>query len=548
MLLPFHLLLAAVEATLSHTTISETDTVQLTIRSSSGQAPSVPDLTVLEQDFDVGAPATRSEYSNINGRITSNASWSVTLRPKRSGTLTVPSLDVGGEKTAPLQLDVRALSNETRSALAAQLFFETTVEPRDPYVQAQVRVTRKLFYASGTQLYGELPEAPEVPDAVVIAVGETRSYTATHDNRTYGVLEQNFAVFPERSGELSIPEVLVTASTVLPGHRRRTAVRVRSDAVTLEVRGIPAGYPSNKPWFPARDVQLRQTWDPQLTPLSVGETRTRTLTVVAEGAVASLIPPLVQQWPGTFKHYPEPESIDDAAHQGMLVGTRIESEAIIPAGGGDVTIPEVSVTWWDTDDEVIKTARLDAVAIRVGGSSLTPAAPPVVAATPAQVKSAPDEGNTAAPREAPWPTGWIIATMLGWGAACLAAFLWWRERRADQHRPVEQGQAAIARPQPASLVAKQLSGSEPAAAKRIIAQWLASHWRTTQANALARFADTPAGAAQLAAINSQLYASSDGAQARGEAGFDPDALLAAARDCLKQRASTEDALPGLYPA
>lgn len=546
--------LAAVEATLTQTTIGENDTVQLVIRSDSDEMPSPPDFSVLEDDFEVGSPASRNEYSNISGRISNTASWSVTLRPKRTGTLTIPALDVGVLRTRPLTLTVNPLAPETRSALARQVFFETTTEPESPYVQAQLKVTRRMFYVAGTQLYGQAPEAPELSGAVVKQLGDARSFREDRDGRTYGVLEQVFAIFPERSGTLTLPEVVVTASTPLPGQRRRTALRVRAEPVDIEVKPIPASYPAGRPWFPASHVELRQTWTPQLTPLAVGDTRTRTLTVTATGAVASVIPPLEAVWPDAFKVYPEPEVLDDAAHAGQVIGSRIESHAAIATVGGPATLPTVSVHWWDTDTDELKTATMPGVTIQVEGVVLeslaaTEAAPSVTGETSGVRPSDVGVGGNAE-REANeidaganfWRAGAIVGWLL---VGALALCLVWQHRRdrSDHQQPPAAPKRVGRRPNEAAL-RSLLNDDDLPNLKALLGEWLATHLGTSTRDAWHRFGANPDGAVALASLNAALYGPNPSSAA---AAVDRAALRDAAMKVAAPAASTSpDALPPLY--
>ena len=76
------------------------------------------------------------------------------------------------------------------------------------------------------------------------------------------MIEQRFAIFPERSGDLTIPPATVTGSVRLPDTGRRIGVDVSSDTLKITVLPIPAEYPRDAPWLPANDVEIagRLAW------------------------------------------------------------------------------------------------------------------------------------------------------------------------------------------------------------------------------------------------------------------------------------------------
>ena len=205
---------ADVVTSLSANTVDEMESLTLTIRASGDNKVQAVDSTPLEANFEVLNSNTNSQFRSINGRVQSWVEYQFVLRPRGTGTLTVPSLTIGNSKSEPLTVRVRAMDPAVREAIEAMVFFETTAEPQRVYVQAQSVLTRKLYYTNGVQIYSDLPGAPEIADAVVIPLGATIPGTEVRDGRTYGVVEQRFAIFPERSGTLSIPEISVTSSIV----------------------------------------------------------------------------------------------------------------------------------------------------------------------------------------------------------------------------------------------------------------------------------------------------------------------------------------------
>ncbi|HTO57402.1 MAG TPA: BatD family protein, partial [Pseudomonadales bacterium] len=235
--------LARFDANVDTKVLSEADTLRLTLRADSANVSGDPDFGSLGESFEILSTQRSSEFRSINGQVDGSTAWTLLLKPKRTGTIVIPAIALGSQKSTAIEVTVRELDPEVKRAIAQTVFFETTYEPKQVYVQGQMVVTRRLFYLNGAQLYGDMPNLPEVPGAMVKSLGESEHTTAIRDGRQYGMIEQRFAVFPERSGELAIPPASVTGSVRLTtdafGGGRRIGVDVASDPLTIQVLPIP---------------------------------------------------------------------------------------------------------------------------------------------------------------------------------------------------------------------------------------------------------------------------------------------------------------------
>ena len=368
--------------------IHETDSIEIQV-TATGMNRDTPDFGPIEQDFEILSSRSNSQYRSVNGRVDAWTRWTLNAKPKRTGQLTIPALELDGQRSQPVTVEVKPLDAEVRAAIDALVFFELEVTPEPVYVQAQLVLVRRLFYADGAQLYGDMPAVPEISDAIVETLGQASSTTTTRNGRRYGVIEQHYAVFPERSGTLTIPAASVSGSVRLPREfdmRRRTGVRVQSEVRQVTVLPIPPGYPATAPWLPARRVELVEAWDAGAE-IVLGTPVERTLIVRAEGTVASIIPPLEVVLPDAIRGYPDPPELRDSfitsGEQGAqgLVGTRTESMSLVPGSPGPLRLPPVTLTWFDTASEVVREARIDARSLQVSGQVIVGDAPAPIEST-----------------------------------------------------------------------------------------------------------------------------------------------------------------------
>ena len=82
---------AALRAWVDNPQVAPGDTVQLTL-AHDGQTRTEPDLTPLKQDFDIVSRSTSTSVQIANGSASSSTQLILTLTPKRSGPLMIPSI------------------------------------------------------------------------------------------------------------------------------------------------------------------------------------------------------------------------------------------------------------------------------------------------------------------------------------------------------------------------------------------------------------------------------------------------------------------------
>jgi hypothetical protein len=364
---------AAVTASLDSDQVAPGDSVQLTLIHD-GQTRDEPDLSPLDSDFDVLGRQSSTSVQVINGSTSASTELTLTLSPKRSGALTVPSITWAGERTTPLTLNVSSGaggqggsqgSNQNGDAPSANVFLETKVDTKQPLVQSAVRVAVKLYVAE--TLYRANLDLPASSDVIVQKVGEDEQSEAVRNGRSYQVVTRHYLLFPQHSGTIKLPGAVLSAQIA---DRRRSnndpfagvfgqslfgsmtatrPVRLHGDGITLNVQPRPAAFQSGY-WLPARQVTLQGEWSPANVQAHVGDPITLTLHLQAEGQTAAQLPDLsaLLQLPDGVKAYPDQAKLDNAIRGDAIVGTRSQSIALIADEAGRFSLPDLKVRWWDT--------------------------------------------------------------------------------------------------------------------------------------------------------------------------------------------------------
>ena len=96
---------AEIAARISHDTIRVGQPFSLFL-DAKGEVEAPPDLSVLHSAFEVLGRHQRRNVQVINGRSIHRASLTLTLRPKSSGKLTIPSIRFGKDRSQPIGLEV----------------------------------------------------------------------------------------------------------------------------------------------------------------------------------------------------------------------------------------------------------------------------------------------------------------------------------------------------------------------------------------------------------------------------------------------------------
>ena len=335
-----------------------------TLNVQTDQISATPDLSPLRADFDLSGQASSRQVQITNGATAATNTHVVNLTPRRAGTLVVPALQVGDQRTAPLALVVDASAQATPARGDSSAFLETEVDDPNPYVQQSVGVTLRLFYAvplASGQLDLDAPEG-----ASMQRVGDDVQSTREVAGRRYNVVERRFLLVPERSGKLVIPGARFSGRGVggwmddlLGGNSRE--MRASGAPRTLEVRPQPAGAP--QPWLPLRDLRMRYVGAPQA--LRAGEAAALVVEVIAQGATQAQMPELPAPSVPGAQVFAEPPQYDETFSNGTPQVKLTRKYSLVPNGAGTLVVPGLRVAWWDVRAGAAKNASLPDLTLAV---------------------------------------------------------------------------------------------------------------------------------------------------------------------------------------
>ena len=362
-------------AKLDRTTINANETVRLSIILDESSMFSGPDMTALEKDFDILGNNKSSQSSWINGKKSANTTWIYELAPKQAGVFTIPAIDVDGQLTQPVTLQVKpANTNPVERAGVEPVFMEVTADKESVYVQEQLLLTVRIN--SAVSLNDLQMDELQLENAFIKEINSSQ-YQRDISGIPHITVEKVFAIFPQTSGTFvipSIPAIAVVATQRRSIFDQGKSLRIRSNPLNITVNEMPTSIKSEN-WLPAKNISLQESWSNDPTEIKLGDSITRTITTTAVGLSAEQIPPIEIKAGSKFKSYPDQPAFEDRQSDQGVTGIRKDAIALVATEPGKITLPEITVEWWDISKNTMQTATLPEITLTVTGKA---APPPVV--------------------------------------------------------------------------------------------------------------------------------------------------------------------------
>ncbi len=322
-------------------------------------------------DFIVGRTSVSSQTSMINFKTSYSTSWKTVLIARKAGEFTIPAFTVNGQKTAPIQLKVLEATNNDQLK-QQDLFINAKVSNKEVYVQQQFTLQVKLYIASELKR-GSLTE-PSLKGATITQVGKDKENTEIVNGRRYRVIERNYAINPQQSGDFTLSTPMFSGEVVKATSRRSsflsfgetTPVSILGKEIPLKIRPIPESYQGE--WLPSELLTLNDEWQPKDKKFKVGEPITRTITLTAAGLSEEQLPKLALKMPSGLKVYPDQPKLHTGVNNRKLVSQKVKNFAIVASKAGTYTLPKITIPWWNTVTNKYQEATLPEQTITVAAN------------------------------------------------------------------------------------------------------------------------------------------------------------------------------------
>lgn len=460
-----HLAWGVITTQVDPPTVRIGETFRLTITIEAPHADSIPDLTPLQQDFTIVGTERSMAYSNINGQKHSVNQWMVLLTPMKTGTLLIPAIRIGQQHTLASSINVTggaktpALPQQHNTISNDNVWLKTETTSHELYINQQTIYTVRLY--NNQRLIDAEYQPPRVEDSLMIPLGETNHYQTIINNTNYAVEEQQYAVFPQKSGKITIfpPQFNAVIFDTVP---RR--INVKGKNSQLNVKPIPSDY-KGKHWLPASQVALTEVYDQNELTLNEGSTLIRTITLQAAGVPAQLLPTLNFDSTSQFNCYPEKPDLRNSARQQEIIGRVDMKVTYLLNKPGSITIPALHIHWFNTETGKEETVSLPSRTIEVTAQESTkPTSPAILEPNKPNISTKQIDTIPAnhSDRFAWWLAGLFA---LAW---VITLTLWWLHK--NNPRKFNKKRGVLKQLHDASIA------NEPSQAQDALLGWAALHW------------------------------------------------------------------------
>jgi hypothetical protein len=356
----------------------------LTLKLSDTSAKESPSLSVLEKNFTILRQGKSSSTSIINGDYSSSTSWNLILTPKKEGNITIPSVSI---KTSDGTLSTKAISMNIASASSLpqsdkDISVSANISKKNPYKNEPVIFNVKMVsYRSMSNV--SLDEL-KVEDAIVEQQGEATVSDDVANGRAVKLIEISYLITPLKSGTLQIPPLVIKGDAIVNKKSRLndpfdsfgsfggvdmfSIQSLEPFAVSTKQLQLSIKAPESSvtPWLPASSIKISDVMNEEQE-LKSGEPFSRSITIVAEGIAESQLPKLnLDRVAGKgFKAYADKPETGEDIKNGKIVSWITQSYTLIPQKSGKLLLPEISINWWDINQNKANTTTLEAKTLSV---------------------------------------------------------------------------------------------------------------------------------------------------------------------------------------
>ncbi len=263
-----------------------------------------------------------------------------------------------------VSLSARALAEE--QIPGASLSVSLQLQAPEPYPNELVLLKVRGEYS--VNLARESLEPPDLRGFAWMMLGSDDWFDETIDGRSLLVFERIMAIYPQRSGTLTIG-AFTQKLTILDDAGQRYQGTVTSAPVTIQVARKPQGADW---WLPARVLSLTDSWDHPPDQLEFGQTLRRSVTLEAVGVAPEFLPPMPRIGsPGVLAFADPEERSTELTWNGPIsrVTWTWTVKLLRPTAG---RLPAIGVPWFNTTTRQAEEVFIAAQEIAVGEAEPSP--------------------------------------------------------------------------------------------------------------------------------------------------------------------------------
>ncbi|RON52661.1 BatD family protein [Pseudomonas frederiksbergensis] len=237
-------------------------------------------------------------------------------------------------------------------------------------VQTHLPPTNTLMVGSLIELQLDIltdtwfTDAPTLPDLrlngalVMPPNGHAQHLNQTLDGKAFSGMRYSYLITPNLAQGFDIPALTVRATPA------QASAELSAQSQPLHFTAAqPPGFKEGEAVLVASGLRFTQQVFNSATPLKVGDSLTRQLTLQADGALAMSLPvPPLAEVAGLSRYpkAPQVSTLDDGRGN-FNGGQRIDTVTYRIDTEGSHTLPAIEVKWWDTSSQQTRTSQVPAI-------------------------------------------------------------------------------------------------------------------------------------------------------------------------------------------
>ncbi|WP_172378680.1 BatD family protein [Vibrio sp. Vb339] len=434
----FSVLAANAVASVSHNSVTKDEVFLLRVATDEKVSSDALDLTALQQDFYVGTPNFGSSMRIVNGSRSVSSEWNISLAPLRLGKIQIPSFDIEGAKTQPITINVAI--NKAAPTQHDMAEFQLNLSKNSLYPQEVAGLDVKLIIKADPRRLQDPKIAPPSSSGLdVEPIGESKQFQDVLNGQEVTVVQQSFRISSQKAGQFKLNGPKLTGAVVYSTNNSSTTRLFQLDTpvetLDVTVKEVPKGYQGE--WLPTSNFKLIQQWsdsqgnqlgnsnglegDNPSIEMEAGDSLTRTITMTASNLTQHQLPKLNITYPKSVRVYEEKPQFGTTQSGDSVV---VYKQVLIPKESGNISLPNVSQAWFNTDLQSEQTSKAQGLELAVKASDRAASSTPPVTATPAQQVS-----PTVVTVDSPgvWPYLTALFAVL-WLISSAIAFYFWSRR------------------------------------------------------------------------------------------------------------------------
>lgn len=198
-----------------------------------------------------------------------------------------------------------------------------------------------------TNIIVRLPEKSSTPTS------------ATINGETWSGITRAYRLYPMEAGTTVIPPQDVTLFYAKDGDATDIETYTEQSPELKIVATLPDRARDLDPPLLATGLTISQTLIPREGPISIGGSIERNLSIKIDGTSPLFIPPLISMEPvAKLASYPRDPRVSETSSRGMMSGMREESVVYVAQESGPVTLPDISISWYNIESGDVETVEL----------------------------------------------------------------------------------------------------------------------------------------------------------------------------------------------